>query len=104
MNKIFKVIKDVMKILKKIYFKMLLYLIEIQYFLFLKIRKKFEKELQSLAPTGKTVKVIAPPERKFSAWLGGAILSSMTNFKNTMFVSKKEWMENGQNVIYDKFF
>ena len=32
MNKIFKVIKDVMKILKKIYFKMLLYLIEIQYF------------------------------------------------------------------------
>ena len=72
--------------------------------LFLKIRKKFEKELQSLAPTGKTVKVIAPPERKFSAWLGGAILSSMTNFKNTMFVSKKEWMENGQNVIYDKFF
>jgi uncharacterized phage-like protein YoqJ len=32
MNKIFKVIKDMMKILKKIYFKMLLYLIEIQYF------------------------------------------------------------------------
>lgn len=72
--------------------------------LFLKTRKKFEKELQSLAPTGKTVKVIAPPERKFSSWLGGAILSSMDNFKSEMFVSKKEWNENGKNVIYDKFF
>ena len=61
--------------------------------LFLKIRKKFEKELQSLAPTGKTVKVIAPPERKFSAWLGGSILASMKNFKTAMFVSKKEYNE-----------
>lgn len=72
--------------------------------LFLKIRKKFEKELQSLAPTGKTVKVIAPPERKYSSWLGGAILSSMSSFKNSMFVSKKEWLEAGKTVIYDKFF
>ena len=72
--------------------------------LFLKIRKKFEKELQSLAPTGKTVKVIAPPERKYSAWLGGAILSSMDKFKNAMFVSKKEYNEVGAGVIYDKFF
>ena len=72
--------------------------------LFLKIRKKFEKELQSLAPTGKTVKVIAPPERKFSAWLGGSILSSMKNFKSAMFVSKKEYNENGYGIINDKFF
>jgi len=72
--------------------------------LFMKIRKKFEKELQSLAPTGKTVKVIAPPERKYSSWLGGAILSSLTDFKNTMFVSKKEWSEIGDGILYDKFF
>ena len=72
--------------------------------LFLKIRKKFEKELQSLAPTGKTVKVIAPPERKYSAWLGGAILSSMKNFKTAMFVSKKEYNEIGYGIINDKFF
>ncbi|MCQ2817202.1 MAG: actin family protein [archaeon] len=71
--------------------------------LFLKTRKKFEKELQSLAPTGKTVKVIAPPERRYSSWLGGAILSSMENFRSEMFVTKKEWNEN-ENVIYDKFF
>jgi actin-related protein len=50
------------------------------------------------------VKVVAPPERKYSSWLGGAILSTMDNFKQEMFVSKKEWMENGVNIVYDKFF
>jgi actin-related protein len=71
--------------------------------LFMKVKTRFEKELQSLAPTGKRVKVIAPPERKYSAWLGGAILASLDNFRNTMFVTKKEYSENGENYIYNKF-
>ncbi len=71
--------------------------------LFLKIKNKFQKELQSLAPTGKNVKVIAPPERKYSAWLGGAILASLDSFRKTMFVSRKDFDENG-NSIYNKFF
>jgi actin-related protein len=72
--------------------------------LFMKIKTRFHKELQSLAPTGKTVKVIAPPERKYSAWLGGAILASLEGFRNTMFVTKKEYNEYGNNAIYKKFF
>jgi actin len=72
--------------------------------LFLKIKKRFVKELQSLAPTGKVVNVIAPPERKFSAWLGGAILASLESFRQQMFVSKKDFAEAGENYIYDKFF
>ena len=70
----------------------------------MKIKTRFHKELQSLAPTGKTVKVIAPPERKYSAWLGGAILASLENFRNTMFVSKKDYSEYGNSAIYKKFF
>ncbi len=72
--------------------------------LFLKIKKRFVKELQSLAPTGKTVNVIAPPERKFSAWLGGAILANLDTFRQQMFVSKKDYSEGGERIIYDKFF
>jgi actin-related protein len=71
--------------------------------LFQKIRTRFQKELQSLAPTGKNVKVIAPPERKHSAWLGGAILASLDNFRNTMFVTKKDYSEGGKSMIYNKF-
>jgi hypothetical protein len=28
----------------------------------------------------------------------------LTDFKNTMFVSKKEWSEIGEGILYDKFF
>ena len=72
--------------------------------LFLKIQNRFQKELQSLAPTGKNVNVIAPPERKYSAWLGGAILASLKDFKETMFISRKEWNDNGPDYIFNKFF
>jgi len=71
--------------------------------LFMKIKPRFEKDLRSLAPTGKIVKVIAPPERKYSAWLGGAILASLEEFRKTMFVNKKEYNESGSS-IYNKFF
>ena len=72
--------------------------------LFLKIQPRFQKELQSLAPTGKHVYVIAPPERKFSAWLGGSILASLNHFKQAMFVSKKDYNDMGADVVYNKFF
>ena len=72
--------------------------------LFMKIKNRFHKELQSLAPTGKNVNVIAPPERKYSAWLGGSILASLDNFRQTMFVSKKDYLDMGAEVIYNKFF
>jgi len=72
--------------------------------LFLKVKKRYIKELQSLAPTGKTVNVIAPPERKYSAWLGGAILANLDTFRQQMFVSKKDYSEGGESIIYDKFF
>lgn len=72
--------------------------------LFMKIQSRFKKELQSLAPTGKTVNIIAPPERKYSAWLGGSIIACLENFGKTMFVSRKEYNDNGADVIYKKFF
>lgn len=72
--------------------------------LFMKIKNRFHKELQSLAPTGKNVKVIAPPERKYSAWLGGAILASLESFKQQMFCSKKEFIDQGKDHVYNKFF
>lgn len=72
--------------------------------LFMKIQPRFNKELQSLAPTGKKAYTIAPPERKYSAWLGGSILALLDNFKQVMFVSKKEYNDMGAEVIYNKFF
>merc|ERR1711971_505146 len=33
-------------------------------------------ELTALAPSTMKIKVVAPPERKYSVWIGGSILSS----------------------------
>jgi len=50
------------------------------------------KELVSLAPPTMKVKIIAPPERKYSVWIGGSILSSLSTFQQ-MWVLKSEYDE-----------
>lgn len=35
------------------------------------------KEITSLAQYNMKIKVVAPPERKFSVWIGDSILSSL---------------------------
>jgi len=44
------------------------------------IADRLSKEVQNLAPSSMKIKVIAPPERKFSVWIGGSILSSLSTF------------------------
>lgn len=42
---------------------------------------RLAKELTLLAPPGVRVKVVAPPERKYSVWIGGSILASLSTFQ-----------------------
>merc|ERR1711976_578841 len=37
---------------------------------------RMQKEITALAPS--TIKIIAPPERKYSVWIGGSILASLS--------------------------
>merc|ERR1712146_634324 len=39
-----------------------------------------QAEIQGLVPEATKVKVIAPPERMISVWIGGSILSSLSTF------------------------
>merc|ERR1719152_1003850 len=48
------------------------------------------KELTALAPSTMKIKVVAPPERKYSVWIGGSILSSLSTFQQ-MWISKGEY-------------
>jgi len=64
---------------------------------------RMRKELNKLAPSGARVKVIAPPERKFSAWMGGSILLSLTNYK-AMWITKDEYDECGPSIVHRKCF
>jgi actin len=48
--------------------------------MFTGIAERLSKEVTALAPSTMKIKVVAPPERKFSVWIGGSILSSLSTF------------------------
>lgn len=60
-------------------------------------------EVRRLAPRDTKIKIWAPPDRILSTWIGGSILASLATFKK-MWVTKKEYEENGKNAIYRKMF
>jgi len=49
------------------------------------------------------VKVVAPTERKYSVWIGGSILASLSTFQQ-MWVTKEEYSEFGPSVVHRKCF
>src|SRR5216117_3644802 len=56
---------------------------------------RMQKEITALAPSSMKVKVIAPPERKYSVWIGGSILASLSTFQQ-MWIPKQEY--DGESV------
>jgi actin, other eukaryote len=65
--------------------------------------ERLGKEIGNLAPSSIKPKVVAPPERKYSVWIGGSILSSLTTFQ-TMWITKKEYDEAGPGIVHNKCF
>merc|ERR1712080_802818 len=67
------------------------------------IGERMTKELTALAPSTMKIKVVAPPERKYSVWIGGSILSSLSTFQQ-MWISKSEYDESGPTIVRRKCF
>jgi actin beta/gamma 1 len=67
------------------------------------IGDRMTKELTALAPSTMKIKVVAPPERKYSVWIGGSILSSLSTFQQ-MWISKAEYDESGPSIVHRKCF
>jgi actin beta/gamma 1 len=65
------------------------------------IAERLQKEMQALAPSTMHVKVVAPPERKYSSWIGGSILSSLSTFQS-MWITKEEYDESGPSIVHRK--
>ncbi|CAG2119529.1 unnamed protein product, partial [Medioppia subpectinata] len=64
---------------------------------------EIQAEVTKLAPSTISVKVIAPAERKYSVWIGGSILASLSTFQH-MWVSREEYNEYGPSVVHRKCF
>ncbi|KAJ8024761.1 Actin, non-muscle 6.2 [Holothuria leucospilota] len=67
------------------------------------IADRMQKEISALAPPTMKIKVIAPPERKYSVWIGGSILASLSTFQQ-MWISKEEYDESGPSIVHRKCF
>ncbi|CAM5108732.1 unnamed protein product [Eretmochelys imbricata] len=55
------------------------------------ITDRMQKEITALAPSTMKIKIIAPPEHKYSVWIGGSILASLSTFQQ-MWISKQNMM------------
>jgi len=67
------------------------------------IADRLTKEMVALAPATMEIKVVAPPERKYSVWIGGSILASLSTFQQ-MWISKEEYDESGPSIVHRKCF
>jgi len=65
------------------------------------IQERMQKEVTALAPSTMKIKVVAPPERKYSVWIGGSILASLSTFEN-MWITKEEYDESGPSIVHRK--
>lgn len=59
-------------------------------------------EIKKLAVKDIKIKIYAPPERKYSTWIGGSILAGLSSFKK-MWVSAEEFQEDPE-IIHKKSF
>ncbi|XP_038664825.1 actin, cytoplasmic type 5-like isoform X1 [Scyliorhinus canicula] len=67
------------------------------------IANRMHKELTALVPNTMKIKIIAPPERKYSVWIGGSILASLSTFQQ-MWIIKQRYDESGPSIVHRKCF
>ncbi len=60
---------------------------------------RMQREINALAPASVKVKIVAPPERKYSVWIGGSILASLSTFQQH-WVAKSEYDEAGPAIVH----
>lgn len=67
------------------------------------ISDRITKEMTALSESNFKVKVISPPERTCSTWIGGSILASLSTFQ-IMWISKQDYDEIGSSIVHYKCF
>jgi actin-related protein len=67
----------------------------------LSLHSGFSDRLQSACTpvwSPKRSKVVAPPERKYSVWIGGSILASLSTMQK-LWITREEYEEVGPEIV-----
>jgi actin-related protein len=65
--------------------------------------ERLSKEVTRMAPSSMRIRIAAPPERKYSVWIGGSILASLSTFQS-MWMRKEDYDEVGPSLVHQKCF
>jgi centractin len=69
--------------------------------LFTGFSDRLHKSIHRLAPKDMKITLIAPSNRKESAWIGGGTVSSLKAFSR-MWVTRKDYEEDGSRILLSK--
>jgi actin-related protein len=68
--------------------------------------ERLKQEISALIPErmrSRLTRIIAPPERKYSAWIGGSIIASLSTFQQK-WITKEEYNEFGPSIVHRRCF
>ncbi|XP_003797068.1 actin-related protein T1-like [Otolemur garnettii] len=71
--------------------------------LFPGLEERLMKELEQQASKGTPIKIMASQDRRFSAWIGASIMTSVSSFKQ-MWVTSEDFKEFGASVVQRRCF
>nr|XP_048681035.1 actin-related protein T2-like isoform X2 [Caretta caretta] len=71
--------------------------------LFHGLDERIFKGLEHQAPKGVPIKIIAPTDRWFSAWIGASVITSLTSFKQ-MWITAADYKDFGPNIVQRRCF
>ena len=61
--------------------------------------ERMQNEISALVPPTTKVKVIAPVEREYYAWIGGSVLASMSTFSQ-MLIAKQDSVHRKSTALH----
>jgi len=70
--------------------------------MFRNIGRRLKREVLA-ASSAHYVSVVTPPERKYSSWIGGSILASLSTFQD-MWITAEEYADSGASIVHRKAF
>lgn len=70
--------------------------------LFPGMAERLKKEIHKLSPSVE-ICTFAPPERKYSVWIGGSIVASLSTF-SSMYITRTDYNEVGVEIVHRKCF
>lgn len=60
---------------------------------------RLKQELQAMLPIESRIKIVAPPERRYSTWIGGSIIGRISAAQ-TMWITAADYDEYGPSVFF----